>query len=211
MFERIEKYFFNLVSILFHPIFVPFYAINLLIFTYSQYVIFNQKSVFLFIALFFIVTIFLPVLIMMLMYYFRLLSSLTLKTKEERLMVSSVMLMFYFFLFFLLRNAEFPEFIKIFLFALPFILLGLLIFQWFYYTISMHMYALCSVVGMLIFYKLQMNIIAPFVWVFVLCFAVGLTATARLVTLSHNYKDIILGSVSGLVFSFVVFLVSKYL
>lgn len=211
MHQRIEKYFFYLVSVILHPIFVPFYAINILIFTYSQYVIFNQKSVLLFIALFFMVTVFLPALILMLMYYFRLLSSFTLKTKEERLTVSSVMLMFYFFLFFMLRNADFPSFIKIFLFALPLILLALLIFQWFYHTISIHMYALCSIIGMLIFFKLQMNVIAPFVCIFVICLAVGLTATARLISLSHNYKDVVLGSVLGVLFSFVIFLVSKYL
>ncbi len=211
MYQLIEKYFFNLVSVFLHPIFVPFYAINILLFTYSQYVIFNQKSVLLFIALFFMVTVFLPALVLMLMYYFRLFSSFTIKTKEDRLAVSSVMLMFYFFLFFLLKNADFPAFIKIFLFALPFIVLALLILQWFYHTISIHMYALSSVIGMLIFYKLQMNVTAPFVCIFVICLAVGLTATARLISLSHNYKDVILGSVLGVFFSFFIFLIYQYL
>ncbi|MCX7862033.1 MAG: hypothetical protein N2449_03490 [Bacteroidales bacterium] len=206
----LEKYFFTIISILFHPIFVPLYSLLFIFYVYSNYFIFNFKALTLFIALFFIVTIFLPALVFLLMYYLRIIKSLSFSTKQDRIAVSFFMFLFYLFFSLILKDIDLPKFIGLFIRALPFILLMLLFIQYFFHTISIHLYALGSMIGMIAFYKIYFNIMAPFSMIIFIVFATALTITARLISYSHNEKEVYMGAMLGMLFSFIMFLFVNY-
>jgi len=202
IFEKIEKYFFTFLSLILHPIFIPLYTLYLIILIHSQYFYFNEKSVLMLLFIFSVLTIIIPLFIVSLMFYLKMITSFHLTTKNERLSVSFILLMFYFFTIFVLRTIHFPYLIQLYFYALPSILTILLITQWLYYKLSLHLYGMGSVIGILLYFRLEMDVISPFYLLFIIILATGLITTARLILKSHTFKEVNLGFFLGIVASY---------
>ncbi len=201
--SKIEKIFFNVIDVLFHPIFIPLYSLYAIIHLYSQYFLFNTESIFYLFVAFFIITVLLPLLVLSIIkYYFLIFSSFNMNTKLERMLSVFIMLLFYIFLYFYFKNLSFPYFIGKLFGVFPIILGVLLFLQLFYFKISMHTYAIGSLLGLIFFYRFQLGVIAQFYLLSLIVLLSGLIISSRLLAGAHNLKEVLTGFVSGLIVAF---------
>ena len=208
MISKFEKLCLIFISFIFHPIFLPIYALYLILHLTSQLYLFNNEVV---VSLFFLIFIFnvlLPALVFSLIYFSGLIASYNFSKKQERLLSSIIMLIFYLFLDLYLYKVNFPFYIKIFFTAMPLLIFSLLIIQSFYHRISIHLFGIGALIGVIFFYRHEMSLAISFSLFILPFFIAGLTTTARLVLNAHNYKETILGLISGIALSYTCFYVS---
>ncbi len=201
-FSRYENLFFSLVSILFHPIFIPTYLLIIVFNLFSGIFIFNSSYLIAITTAFFILTAIIPIIILSLFYYFKFIHSFYLKTKEERLLVSFSMTVFYFFTyFFMLKiNVQPLIFMSIIILPLSSFIFSVLLF--FYPKISMHSYAIGSILGVLLFYRYFFLLIPDIYILTFLILASGLIITSRIALKAHLFQDTLIGYLLGMSSSF---------
>lgn len=204
---KIERLLFGIINVLLHPIFMPFYALYIIIHVYSQYYILNNVSVFYLLMVFFTITVLLPSLVLLIMNYLKIISSLHMNTKEERLLAVFTMLFFYIFVVLYFRNLSFPYFIEIFFWALPLIIAILLLSQWLFFKISMHAYGIGSLIGIIIFYRFYLSIFAQFYILASVLMLSGLIISSRLLSNAHSFRETNIGFILGVIVSFLSMLI----
>jgi len=200
--NKVEKYFFTFISYICHPVLIPTFGLYLVFQLFSKYFIFNPKYLTGVVTVYFIMSAVIPLIILTLFYYFKFIRSFYLKTREERLLVATTMTIFYFFTYYFTRQIYFHPNIFIYIISIPITSLIFSIIIAFKPTISMHTFVWGSLWGIILFYRFFVMLIpTPFMLV-LLIFLSGLTITARLILSAHNYKEVLIGFFSGLVFGF---------
>ncbi|GAB4454387.1 MAG: hypothetical protein Fur0028_09810 [Bacteroidales bacterium] len=200
--NKVEKYFFTFISYICHPVLIPTYLLIIVFNLFSKIIIFNSSYLIAVITAYFILTAIIPIIILSLFYYFKFIHSFYLKTKEERLLVSFSMTLFYFFTYYFMRNIFIhPQlFISIMILPLSSFIFSVLLF--FYPQISMHTYAIGSILGVLLFYRYFLMLI-PHIYIFTsLILVSGLIITSRIALKAHLFQDTLIGYLLGMTSSF---------
>ncbi len=189
-----------------HPLIMPTVGV-LLMFTYPTYLTalsYEIKKAIVLIV--FLSTFLAPMLIFLLFYNMRIISDLSMSTRKERPLPYMVLLVFYIgtIWLFLTFSSPVPRFVMLFLFLGG----GGLIAQFvanFWIKASAHTSGISGMVTYIVFFLYINNLeTAYFVVISALC--IGLVGTARLQLNAHTPKEVLVGTLTGMFFGALPFL-----
>lgn len=185
------------ISILFHPIFMPFVGIFILINAGIMETSFPpeyQKTLYLIVALF---SILLPVSFFPLLYYWRIIKSLEIYERRERfipMIFTSASLVF---LNIMLSRVFHVKLINAYTFSIAAVSILILLVN-FLMKISLHTTALGGITGLILLlaFHYQANM---FILLIIFILISGIVASARLYSKAHNQIEIFTGYFMGMV------------
>ena len=214
----IVRFVFRLVSILFHPIFIPLYSIYLYFFidNYQNKLIKISDSSFLgaLYTLMLLIGVLFPLLSVFIMYRTRIISSFTLPKRKERSPIIFIVFVYYVMAYFMYRSWNITYYNIIegfvsFLFGGIIVLFIAFIINNFY-KISLHALAIGSMTGGFLALARTLNPIininSLIIINCVLLFSMGLVASSRLYLKAHTSKQIYLGLIIGFVIEYYIVL-----
>jgi len=196
----------KIISGVLHPLIMPTVGV-LLMFTYPTYLTalsYEIKKAIVLIV--FLSTFLAPMLIFLLFYNMRIISDLSMSTRKERPLPYMVLLVFYIgtIWLFLTFSSPVPRFVMLFLFLGG----GGLIAQFvanFWIKASAHTSGISGMVTYIVFFLYINNLeTAYFVVISALC--IGLVGTARLQLNAHTPKEVLVGTLTGMFFGALPFL-----
>jgi hypothetical protein len=195
----------QLLSILFHPLFIPFYlAVFLLkVHPYASMGLSPLQKTFKLISIF-VSTAFFPAFTVFLMSRLGLASSITLKTQKERIIPIIASMIFYFWVFYVSKNqAENPPMLTEMLLAVFIGSIAALMCN-IYFKISLHAIAMGSMVTFFIYVALNTPLPMGFYLSLALLVA-GLVCTARMIVSDHFLSEIWAGFFVGVLCQLLAF------
>ncbi|HUH50541.1 MAG TPA: hypothetical protein VLZ11_00375 [Flavobacterium sp.] len=190
------KNFLRLFSYLFHPLFIPIMATLLYFYYGTSYSLFS--NIYLIIIQTTLITVIIPILLFFLLFLFRQVDSLMVADINQR----KIPLMFQITLFFyLIKRIIRPEYFNELYFCfLASILSTFLAFilLFFKQKASLHMLGITSLTtfALLLSYHTQYNFIYLIAF---LIFCCGAVASSRLVMKAHDGKELVLGTLIGVI------------
>ncbi len=186
----------KIISYLFHPLFVPLYAV-LLFFQLNAYTLLNYpwSLKIIVILIVFITTILVPFLLTYLFYRKKYLVSFEMHNKEERNLPFIVTSIFYFITYNMFNQLKLPSIFQLFMLG-GCILTVVLLFINYKWKISVHLAGIGTLVGAFIAISLLYSIEIPFL-IHVLIIVSGLIGFARLQLNSHTPLQIYTGFLLG--------------
>jgi len=196
----------KIISGVLHPLIMPTVGV-LLMFSYPTYLTalsYEIKKAIVLIV--FLSTFLAPMLIFLLFYNLRIISNLSMSTRKERPLPYMVLLVFYIgtIWLFLTFSSPVPRFVMLFLFLGG----GGLIAQFvanFWIKASAHTSGISGMVTYIVFFLYINNLeTAYFVVISALC--IGLVGTARLQLNAHTPKEVLVGTLTGMFFGALPFL-----
>lgn len=188
------RYVAFFISLLFHPVFIPFYA-SIVYFLYSGNVFFDFEKI---IRLIFIITILIPLLVYYILYIYGWISSFSLQTLNGRLIFLFFLTILYGVLALILGKNPYLYDLQIFFLGIT---VSLIWAQFFIIKekikISLHMMALG---GAFIFFLMtsmeqKINMLPVFALIFILHF---LVMASRLYLKAHDMREIFWGWMAGM-------------
>lgn len=185
----------KIISYLFHPLFVPLYVGWFLIYELDLFSDRNDWQRTLISIQFLVYYTFFPLMSTLLLKALGFIESVYLKTRKDRIIPFIVCEIFFFWAWYVFRNVGFPK--EAVLFALGVFLacsLGLILNA--YMKISMHMISMGTICAFLLL-AAMMSTAAYGVYISIVFFVAGLTATARLIVSDHTQKEIYSGFFAG--------------
>jgi len=210
------RFFFSLVSILFHPIFIPLYSIYLYFFidNYENKLIKISDSSFLYVlyALMLFIGVLFPLLSVFIMYRTRIISSITSPKRTERSPIILIVFVYYVMAYFMYRSWNIAYYNIIegfvsFLFGGIIILFIAFVINNFY-KISLHSIAIGSMAGGFLALAKILIHVSNFNSLIeincVLLFSMGLVASSRLYLKAHTPLQVYLGLVIGFLVEYYV-------
>jgi hypothetical protein len=199
--ERISK----IVTILFHPLFVPFYMLLMLLNVNLFFaMLIPVKIKFLLAALVFITTILLPLLIVFLLYRLKLVKSFQLQSREERIYPLLAVAIFYYLTYYLLKSFPISFIFSYYMLGSTFLTILAMIIS-FYRKISLHMIGIGGMLGLLM--GLSLNLKLDLTWFVVAAIILGgMLGFARIQSNSHKPSEIYSGFLVGAGVMFLLFI-----
>ncbi|MGQ9846867.1 MAG: hypothetical protein ACUVQP_05105 [Bacteroidales bacterium] len=197
--SRIEKIFFSVISFIFHPIFIPTFLLIIVFNFFSNFYVFDIKYLIAITSATFILTAIIPIIIISLLYYFKFIKSFYLKSDKERITVSILMTFFYYFTYYFMQKVYMHPQIFLSFILLPIIgtLFSLILLV--YSKISMHTFAIGSLLGVILFYKFNFMPFFGFCAITSILMASGLVITARLILFAHKFSEVLIGYFLGII------------
>lgn len=199
------KKFSTLISFLFHPVFMPFFGMAVILFSgsYLSLISFESKKAILLITIMF--TLLLPLSVLPFLKYYKLITNYTIPQRQERLIPLLMSVIFYAFGYTLFRKLGIPNFLQHYILAaLICLILTLIIHVW--WKISAHMIGIGGLLGLisalsfLFSINMQVHLIAAIA-------AAGLIGSSRLYLKSHSQSQIYAGFMLGYIVSFLVIVI----
>lgn len=190
------RFFAHVVSVIFHPLFIPTYIAAYLIFV-DPYAFATSKQsdkTFKLVSVFFN-TAFLPAFSVLLMKAIKFIDSIYLRTQRDRIIPYIVSMIYYFWVWYVFRNIHANE-------AIVAMLLGTFVcciagsMANIYFKISMHGIA----VGALFIFFCWMTFTSPYpmgIYLAAATFITGLVCTARFIVSDHTPFELYAGLVAG--------------
>jgi len=192
----------QVISILGHPIFMPLYAFGLLIYT-NPYInmMVSTGSRYFIITILVVFTITLPVITALLFKLFGLIDSVFMKTTKERMWPFIITLIWYYMGYKLFNKIQVPQSLNLLMIGtISVISLAIIITsRW---KISIHMLGIGGVIGAIIGISQRFQFDHSLLLIVLFLFA-GLIGYSRLKTKSHNYQQIYIGFIIGLVIEWI--------
>ena len=200
-----EKKFAKLISILFHPLLMPSYALLLLFSTdYYFVLILPLQYKYLILSFVFITTFVLPSIMMIILLKAQMINSLQMESRKERILPLFIVSGFFFATFYFLRDAPQSSIFNLFMLGSTILVLLSLLIN--YVTkISVHMVALGGVFGTFTGMALTFNQDIKYL-IFLIILVAGFTGFARLKLYSHSPAQVYLGFLLGAGFMLTMFL-----
>ncbi len=198
----------RVISVVFHPLFIPLYIIFFLIYNTPVFPGFSDSDKGLLLIRFFVMYTLFPLVTILLAKGLGFIPSVYLKTQKDRIIPYIACGMYYFWMWYVLRNQEeFPRALVLFSLAV-FIAssAGLLLNS--YFKISMHglSVGVASAFMYLLSFLFEMNI---GVYISITIFISGLVCTARLINGDHYpvevYSGLFIGVLSQLIAYWIMF------
>ncbi|MCX6244375.1 MAG: PAP2 family protein [Bacteroidetes bacterium] len=195
----------RVLTILFHPLFIPFYILLVLIFgNFYHSFILPEKAKYLLIGLVFLTTVLFPLLIVFLFYRVKLIKSFQLFSKEERIYPLLVAAVFYYLTYYLLKRFPVSFIFSYYMLGSTFLTICALIIS-FYRKISLHMIGIGGMIGL--FMGLSMNLGLDLTWFLVPAILLaGMLGFARLKSNSHKPSEVYSGFLVGAGILFLLFI-----
>ncbi|NPA45919.1 MAG: hypothetical protein GXO24_01755 [Chlorobi bacterium] len=182
------------ISLIFHPIFVPFYAV-LLFFYISPYYFYDFGKI---LRLIFIQAILIPIMVVYLLYQLKILQSFFLRTVKARMYLSLFLAVIYFVLYRSVSGVASLDEIGVLFLGIAYALLISALANAFGIKISLHLVALGGWTAFLLQWSWVhrfplLDILAPVVLL------TGLVAAARYYLKAHGLGELLLGWLTGMV------------
>ncbi|MET0636280.1 MAG: hypothetical protein ABWZ25_09660 [Chitinophagaceae bacterium] len=188
----------NLVSYVFHPLFIPIYLIWFLMFAEPQlFAGFDPRERLLVLIRFFIMYSFFPLVTVLLAKALGFLSSVHLRTQKERIIPYMACGIYYFWMSYVLRHQ--PEFAReVVLLAMSiFVAASIGLIVNIYMKVSMHAMAIGIMIGFVTMLSLQT---AGFTLYMSAALLIGgIVCTARMIVSDHFPREIYIGLLTGIV------------
>jgi len=204
----LEKKIAQAISILFHPLWMPFYMSLMLFFINSNSLAspinIGSVSAWTYVGIIiFINTLLLPVLLILMMKRMKIIQSLSLERKEERIYPFFITSVFYFTTWYIFDSFRiFPYLSLIFVIAIVLVIAAASIS--FFWKISIHAMSMGAISTAVLYFTALHYIISP--WpAYGVIFIAGLVAFSRLKLQVHNSSQVYAGFLLG------VFLVASIL
>ena len=180
------------ISLLLHPLFVPFYAV-LLFFYASPYYFYDSVKI---LRLIFIQAILIPVMVVYLLYQLKILQSFFLRTTRARVYLSIFLAVIYYILYRSVRGVATLEEVGLFFLGISVALLMAASLNAFRIKISLHLLALGGVTFFFLYWSMLHGIpmLDIFGW---LVFLTGMVAAARYYLQAHTLMELWLGWLLG--------------
>lgn len=192
----------QVISILGHPIFMPLYAFGLLIYT-NPYInmMVSTGSRYFIITILVVFTITLPVITALLFKLFGLIDSVFMKTTKERMWPFIITLIWYCMGYQLFNKIQVPQSLNLLMIGtISVISVAIIItIRW---KISIHMLGIGGVIGAIIGISQRFQFDHSLLLIVLFLFA-GLIGYSRLKTKSHNFQQIYIGFIIGLVIEWI--------
>lgn len=185
------------ISILFHPIVIPLYAVFIIFNSSSlfSYVPANIKNITYIIA--FVSTVLLPASVLPLLKFQRIISSYSLTDRRERIIPIILSIIFYFLGFYLTSKLPMSNMTLALYKALMIAILGVGIIS-LYWKISIHMTSLGGICAIVLFVNMyyQSNTL---LWLIATILLSGIMASSRLLLGRHTPLQIYIGFIWGMI------------
>jgi hypothetical protein len=199
--ERIAK----ILTLVFHPLFVPFYMLLMLLNVNTFFaMMIPVKAKLLLSGLVFLTTIFLPLLIVFVLYRLRMVKSFHLESREERIYPLLAVAVFYYLTYYLLKSFPISFIFSYYMLGSTFLTILAMIIS-FYRKISLHMIGIGGMLGLLM--GLSLNLSLDLTW-FVIGVIIlgGFLGFARIQSNSHKPSEIYSGFLVGAGVMFLLFI-----
>ena len=199
--EKIAK----IISVLFHPLLIPTYALLLLINIDTHFtLVLPEKYRYLTVLFVFLTSFVLPSIIIFILLKLGTIKSLQMETRQERVIPLFVVTAFFYITYFLLKQG--PHFALYNIFMLGATLLVIISMFINYFTkISIHMLALGGVFGTFTGFAITLNQ-DMFMLLSIIILVAGVTGFARLKLKAHSPSQVYFGFGLGTIFMLVLFL-----
>lgn len=199
--ERIAKMF----TIVFHPLFVPFYMLLILLNVNTFFaMMIPVKAKLLLSGLVFLTTILLPLLIVFLLYRLKLVKSFYLQSREERIYPLLTVAVFYYITYYLLKSFPISFIFSYYMLGSTFLTILAMIIS-FYRKISLHMIGIGGMLGLLMGLSLNLNL--DLTWFVISAIILGgFLGFARIQSNSHKPSEIYSGFLVGAGVMFLLFI-----
>lgn len=200
-----EKRIARLLTILFHPLLVPFYMLIILLNINILFAMLIPVKVKLALSgLVFLTTILFPLLVIFLLYRMKLIKSFYLESKEERIYPLLTMAVSYYITYYILKSFPISFIFSYYMLGSTFLAILALIIS-FYRKISLHMIGIGGILGLLL--GLSLNLGLDLTWLLVISIILsGVLGFARIQSNSHKPSDIYSGFLVGAGVMFLLFI-----
>ena len=197
--QQTQSVWASVISVLFHPVFVPIYVIGFLLFVqpYLTYDIAPKAKILVFLQGFINFTFF-PIISILLLKKLGLIKSFYLKEQRDRIIPFIICNIWYFWIWYVWRTLDYlaPEFA---IYAMSiFIVSALGLLANIYIKISMHMMAAGATLAFFIYLSFN-NLINFSVYLSIVILLTGIVASARLALKSHTNKELVVGLLVGFI------------
>jgi len=196
----------KIISVVFHPMLIPFYTI-LILFNINSYIslLIPFSARLLILGMVFTTTFLFPLLFIFIMKRKGIVKTLQMETKEERVYPFAVTAIFYSLSYYMLKQLHISDIYYLFLLGATFLIIIALLIT-FYWKISVHMIGIGGMLGALIGISFRINVDFVFlIALTVLCS--GIVGFARLKLNAHKPLQIYTGFLSGVIIMLLVFLI----
>jgi hypothetical protein len=195
----------RLFTILFHPLFIPFYMLMIL-FNINAYfaILIPLKAKYLLTGMVFLTTILFPLLLVFLFYRLKLIKSFYLESKEERIYPLLATAIFYYLTYYILKSFTISFIFSYYMLGSTFLTICALIIS-FYRKISLHMIGVGGMIGLLMGLSISRNI--DLMWFIIPAILLaGILGFARIKSNSHKPSEIYSGFLVGAGVMFLLFI-----
>jgi len=194
------------VSALFHPIFMPLYAV-IILFNLDFYFanILTTEAKWIIVGLLFTITVVTPFFLIYMYQRFGIIESYRLDKREDRPLPFITIGSLYYVCFYILKNLNLPAIIYLVLLSATILVLIAFIIN-FFWKISVHTLSIGSIVGLLISLSIAYQINILFL-ILISILISGIVGWARLTMKAHSNLQVYAGFIVGLVFMLTLFLV----
>ena len=203
----VVKILAHLFSYLFHPIFIPLYAVAFLVFIHPSYFSgFSMAAKKQTLLIVFINAVAFPILAVVLLKAVGFIQSIFLKTQKDRIIPYMACGIFFFWAYLVFKNqTNYPLILSSFLLGV-FLASSAALLANIYFKISMHATGVGGLLG--IFLLIMKSNTMLMTWPLCIAIAItGLVCTARLLISDHSIKEIYIGLIAGLLSHFVAAIV----
>ena len=203
----VVKILAHLFSYLFHPIFIPLYAVAFLVFIHPSYFSgFSMATKKQTLLIVFINAVAFPILAVVLLKAVGFIQSIFLKTQKDRIIPYMACGIFFFWAYLVFKNqTNYPLILSSFLLGV-FLASSAALLANIYFKISMHATGVGGLLG--IFLLIMKSNTMLMTWPLCIAIAItGLVCTARLLISDHSTKEIYIGLIAGLLSQFVAAIV----
>ena len=203
----VVKILAHLFSYLFHPIFIPLYAVAFLVFIHPSYFSgFSMAAKKQTLLIVFINAVAFPILAVVLLKAVGFIQSIFLKTQKDRIIPYMACGIFFFLAYLVFKNqTNYPLILSSFLLGV-FLASSAALLANIYFKISMHATGVGGLLG--IFLLIMKSNTMLMTWPLCIAIAItGLVCTARLLISDHSTKEIYIGLIAGLLSQFVAAIV----
>ena len=193
------KRLFKTLSYIFHPIFMPFVGI-LIILSISHLAFLPVVSKKAILSLVAIVTVFFPLTIIPVLYYQKVITGITISSRRERLLPMFLTTIFYYFGYFMLHKYSAPLFLQKYMLAVfaSVLLASVINIKW---KISLHMIGIGGLIGLLSALAYLFGLHNNMIFMISVLIA-GTIGTGRLYLKEHDSTQIYAGFLMGYVLNF---------
>ena len=193
-----QKFSANLISYIFHPLFIPLYVGYFLMFIHPTYFVgYGSKEKYWLLIRVAYTMVFFPIITVLLLKAIGFIESVFLKTQKDRIIPYIACGIYFFWGYLVFRNQpSIPSTLTAFTFAV-FLSSSVALIANIYFKISMHAIGMGGVMGLflVIMNSNTMLMTGPLSLVFLLT---GMVCTARLLISNHSDKEIYMGLLVGI-------------
>jgi len=195
----------KVISIIFHPLLIPTYAMLLLINTNTHLtLVIPEKLRYIAVSLVFLTSFVLPLLIIFILLKVGKIKSLEMETRQERILPLLIVSVFFYLTYHLLKQGPYFMLFNIFMLGAT-LLVIISLFVNYFYKISIHMLALGGMFGTFAGFSITFNLDLSFL-LYLIVFVSGIVGFARLKLDAHVPSQVYTGFALGTVFMLAMFL-----